>query len=205
MATARFSVLLRNGSHRQLSESGNGPPVQWGQGTPKRYGLALKCDNVAISYAKTPIQIPIPQESPELIDLGIFRPSITLSGIVEHSTGISTDPYMEYVSVVGKSSEYSEVGSGNQNDYTARYYLPYKNVLENACMSWITTTATKLECQIGDVDVPTGSGHTGGSIYEIAIQMARFQQNAAQEDRWAFSIQLIAKAREDFNFDAGTI
>ena len=196
MATARYSVLLRNGSHKQLADSVNSGNY-WGYGTPARYGMALKCDNVAISYAKTPIQIPIPQQSPELIDLGIFRPSITLSGLVDHQTSITANPYMESISVTGKTSEYSE---GTTSDFTAKYYIPYKNVLENACMSWINTTGTNLEVQIGDVDIPTRSNHTGGAIYQIAIQMARFQQNAAQEDRWSFSIQLIAKAREDFGF-----
>ena len=166
----------------------------------QRYGIALKCDSVAINYAKTPIQIPIPQQSPELIDLGIFRPSITLSGIVEHTSGVTTLPFMDYISVTGATSEYSEGGSENTQDYTARYYIPYKNILENIMMSWITTNSTNLELQIGDMDVPTGSGHTGGAVYEIAFQMIRFQQNAAQEDRWAFTIQMVSKAREDFSF-----
>ena len=37
---------------------------------------------MSIQIAKTPIQIPIPQKSPELIDLGIFRPPISINGIV---------------------------------------------------------------------------------------------------------------------------
>ena len=48
--------------------------------------------------------------------------------------------------------------------------------------------------------MPYGSNHTGGANYKVAIQQCRFQQNAAQEDRWTFSMQLIAKAREDYNF-----
>lgn len=222
MADMRYSILLRNGSHKQLADTrytvgGGADGHNWGysdndgstSGT-QRYGIALKCDSVAINYAKTPIQIPIPQESPELIDLGIFRPSITLSGIIDHTSGVTTDPFMSYINVTGKTSEYSEgVSAGDGGtleeqaylaDHTARYYLPYKNVLENVMMSWITTNATKLELQIGDVDIPTGSNHTGGAIYEIAFQMIRFQQNAAQEDRWAFTIQMVSKAREDFSF-----
>ena len=60
MAEPTLAVLLRNGSH-----------------TSATIRYALKCNDVAISYAKTPIQIPIAQQSPELIDLGYFRPSIT--------------------------------------------------------------------------------------------------------------------------------
>ena len=192
----RYSILLRNGSHKQLADSGSSGNY-WGYGTPARYGVALKCDSVAINYAKTPIQIPIPQQSPELIDLGIFRPSITLSGLIDHSSSESANPWMDSISVTGKSSEYSE---GQTADYTAKYYIPYKNILENIMMSWITTNSTQIELQVGDVDIPTGSGHTGGAIYEVAFQMVRFQQNASQEDRWAFTIQMVAKAREDFSF-----
>ena len=216
MAASRFSVLLRNGTHKQLADTRLTQEVtvddvtypignNWGWATPtggsgtKRYGVALKCDNVSISYSKTPIQIPIPQRSPEIIDLGIFRPSITLSGLVE-ATGGGTDPFMEFTDVTSKTSEYSEGGSSNTQDYTARYYLPYKNVLENIIISWIAKNSTDLECQIGDMDVPTGSYATGGANYKIAIQQGRFQQNAAQEDRWQFTMQLIAKAREDFVF-----
>ena len=217
MATiGRFSVLLRNGSHYELYNTRLTSPVtvegitypignNWGwktstggaSGTP-RYGVALKCDNVAIAYSKSPIQIPIPQQSPELIDLGIFRPSITLSGLVDSVANVVADPFMEHVDVTGYTSEYSE--ETLTSAYTARYYLPYKNVLENIAISWINTNSTNLELQIGDMDVPTGSSHTGGANYKVAIQQCRFQQDAAKEDRWTFSMQLIAKAREDYIF-----
>ena len=107
----RFSVLLRNGSHYELYNTRLTTPVtvdgitypignNWGwksnsggnSGT-SRYGVALKCDNVAIAYSKSPIQIPIPQKSPELIDLGIFRPSITLSGLVDSTSNVAADGY----------------------------------------------------------------------------------------------------------------
>ena len=42
-----LAVLLRNGSHADATV---------------RY--ALKCNDIAISISKTPIQIPIPQQSP---------------------------------------------------------------------------------------------------------------------------------------------
>ena len=216
MATiGRFSVLLRIGSHYELANTRLTSPVtvdditypignNWGWATStggsgtKRYGVALKCDNVAIAYSKSPIQIPIPQQSPELIDLGIFRPSITLSGLVDSTSNVAADPFMEHVDISSKTSEYSE--ETLTGDYTARYYLPYKNVLENIVISWINTNSTNLELQVGDMDVPTGSSHTGGSNYKVAIQQCRFQQDAAREDRWTFSMQLVAKAREDHIF-----
>ena len=38
---------------------------------------------------------------------------------------------------------------------------------------------------------------TGGAIYKVAIQQARFQLNAGREDRYDFSLQLVAQSRID--------
>ena len=65
-ATQDLSILIRNGTH-----SGAG------------LRFALKADSFSISYTKTPIQVPIPEQSPEIIDLGIFRPSISINGVVD--------------------------------------------------------------------------------------------------------------------------
>ena len=66
MADPALAVLLRNGNHANATIK-----------------YALKCNDVAISYARTPIQIPIAQQSPEIIDLGFYRPSITVTGLVD--------------------------------------------------------------------------------------------------------------------------
>ena len=66
MAEPTLAVLLRDGPHDSAGI---------------RY--ALKCNDIAISYARTPIQIPIAQQSPELIDLGFVRPSLTCTGTVD--------------------------------------------------------------------------------------------------------------------------
>ena len=71
MAEPELSVLLRNGAHDSTATNNT---------TRVRY--ALQCDNFSIQIAKTPIQIPIPQKSPELVDLGIFRPSISINGLI---------------------------------------------------------------------------------------------------------------------------
>jgi len=66
-----LAVLLRNGTHAAATE---------------RY--ILKCDNASIQVAKTPIQIPIPKQSPQLIDIGVYRPNITLTGVVDTLGGV---------------------------------------------------------------------------------------------------------------------
>jgi len=179
MADPTLAILLRNGSHSTATI---------------RY--ALKCNDVAISYAKTPIQIPIAQQSPELIDLGYFRPSITCTGNVSNS------------------SHFSDGGNDNT---AATYYIPYKNVLEEAVASWLyISSVNSLELEIGDAKFPidsyggytdpdaianrfstTNQHATGGAIYQVAIQQARFSLKAATEDRYEFSLQFVARGRID--------
>jgi len=71
MAEPEIAVLLRTCPHKNVGDSVD------------EFGYALKCDNVSISYTKTPIQIPIPRQSPQLIDIGVYRPSVSLSGVVD--------------------------------------------------------------------------------------------------------------------------
>jgi hypothetical protein len=186
-ATQSLSILLRNGTHTGAS-----------------LRFALKADSFAISYSKTPIQVPIPETSPELIDLGIFRPSISINGIVD-----TVQPSPTSVTINGQT-----------------YYLPFKNWLEEAVYTWIASDATsgQLELEVGDTTYPqtdsstkgyTGtpisintaagalSSWTGGAVYRVAIQMARFQLNPSREDRYDFSMQLVSGAREDWNERAG--
>jgi len=179
-ATQELSILLRNGTHTGASER-----------------FALKADSFAISYSKTPIQVPIPEASPELIDLGIFRPSISLNGVID-----TVQPSPASISINGQT-----------------YYLPFKNWLENVVYDWIASDAAtgQLELEVGDTTHPqTDSGTkgysgtpirintsslsswTGGAVYRVGIQMARFQLNPSKEDRYDFSMQFVAGARQDW-------
>jgi len=177
--TQELSILLRNGTHSNAS-----------------LRFALKADSFAISYSKTPIQVPIPQQSPEIIDLGIFRPSITINGIVD-----TVQPTPNSITI---------------NSQT--YYIPFKNWLENAVYEWIASDATtgQLEIEVGDATWPLHTNEaydsttnklikvsnapewTGGAVYRVAIQQTRFQLNPAREDRYDFSMQMVAGARQDW-------
>ena len=46
--------------------------------------LALKVDQVSLSYSRKPIHIAIPFSEPQIFDLGTTRPSITLSGVIDN-------------------------------------------------------------------------------------------------------------------------
>ena len=67
---SEIAIFLRNGPHSSATE---------------RY--ALKAEDVSIQIAKTPVQIPVTRNDPELIDIGFYRPSITVSGIIDNIGG----------------------------------------------------------------------------------------------------------------------
>ena len=94
MASPVLGVLLRNCQHDNNDTS------------TSKVRFVLQCDNFAVQIARTPIQMPIPGNSPELMDFGIFRPSLSISGMVP---------------TVGGESEVNAAGlSGQSNiDYFA--------------------------------------------------------------------------------------
>lgn len=277
-----LAVLLRNCKHAFGAANSVADAT-----SPTNERYALKCDTFTIQMAKTPIQIPIPQQSPELIDLGIFRPSISIGGLVDTigqdtshtiytagtaaqsattvqgyntawtssmlgstvtfdsgggggtisavnvgsqqltvstSTTVNTGTYtilqshyanMEYIDV---SRRYFPDNS-TYADKSNRYYIPYKNALEEIAYKWIASQDTALEIEIGDSNytrynrsaepnsadpastaISGTNNETGGGVYKVAIQQARFQVDPATEDRWSFQMQFVAEAREDVSF-----
>ena len=207
----QLAVLLRNGKHYSTTAS---------ERATIRY--ALQCDTFAVNVTKTPIQIPIPQQSPELIDLGIFRPAITISGVIDNvGASTSTTSNVENMPVIAVTRKYwaGSTNPGNYSDSAQNYYIPYKNALEEAVYKWMASEDQQLELEVGDANFPRynraidedpngtavlASGtntETGGGLYVEAIQSCRFQQDAAQEDRWSFQMQFVAKSRADVEFD----
>jgi len=219
MANPTLAVLLRNGSHLNASI---------------RY--ALKCNDIAISYARTPIQIPISQASPELIDLGFIRPSLTCTGVVDtigeditnlglnpgsspnHAAGTAGMAWFEYTRISVSHSSNAVAWDDGGHPSSKKYYIPYKNALEEAVGSWLYLgTQTPLQVEIGDSKFPIDSydGYldpdnavtrydddynlhaTGGGIYGCAIQQGRFSLNAAREDRYDFTLQFVITRRLD--------
>jgi hypothetical protein len=208
MADPSLAVLLRNGNHATATIK-----------------YALKCNDVAISYARTPIQIPIAQQSPEIIDLGFYRPSITVTGLVDTVGGDSSNTTLGFAGMesitytrgaTSATTVFSDGGSGSAQTY----YIPYKNALEEAVANWLFLGGSQtIQLEIGDAKYPIssyggylgtlGAGSpvqrfsvasqhaTGGAIYDVAIQQGRFSLNAAKEDRYDFSLQFVATSRID--------
>jgi len=179
-----LAVLVRTCKHTSIPSTP----------TATNFGYALKCDNVAISYTKTPIQVPIPQQSPELIDIGVYRPSVSLSGVVETVGGnlSETTTYFEGMA----SMMFTRTTGYGASSSAKKYFLPYKNKLEDFTTEFVYSAETPLELEWGDAAVPIGTNHTGGAVYLVALQQARFQVDAAKEDRYTFSMQFVVSARK---------
>jgi|10_taG_2_1085330.scaffolds.fasta_scaffold00137_6 hypothetical protein len=197
-----LAILLRNGTHSDTATD------------KATIRLALKCENIAVNLARTPIQVPIPTNKPELIDLGIVRPSISISGLVDNlgtdtTNTTDTDSVTSTAYTSGSNSislaamasitvTYNTVAvnSHDGNADTLKYYIPYKNFLEEFCCETMYSDDTPLEIHIGDPTQRISSGSTettGGSIYKVAVQSCNFTQVPALEDRWQFAIQFVAK------------
>ena len=189
MAEANLSVLLRNGIH---DDDG-------GAGAATIY-YALKCENITINYGRTPIQIAIPQNTPDIVDLGIVRPTVSISGLID---AVGGDPS----NTTNGSASISTAGMASFNytfnSDTITYFIPYKNALEDFIASELFTDDSPLEIQIGDPTQPISSGvneSTGGAIYKVAVQSANFSHVPAMEDRYSFAIQFVATAAQHVTF-----
>jgi len=144
----------------------------------KRY--ALKTDAFGVTIAKTPIQIPFPQTSPELIEIGMFRPSITVSGTVDRDQ--STTPEV----VTGPAK-----GNSSDGDKT-NYFVPTQKQLE----TFATETVFDSNNTPIQLIVQTAAGTVYGT-YEVALTQARFDLAPGTEDRFSFSLAFSAKDRQE--------
>ena len=169
-----LSVLLRDGTHA-------GATIR----------LALKAEQVSISITKTPIVIPVARSTPTILDLGISRPAITISGLVD---------------TVGGDESNNDTNFWDMESLTVsgqKYYIPYKNYLENKLITWVSSASVDLQLEIGDATQPdwtSNTASTGGGIYKVAVQQVQFSVAPAMEDRWVYSVQFVAKLREGVSF-----
>ena len=202
-----LSVLLRSGDHGATAAS--------------VVRLALKCDQVTVAIARSPIQIGFPNGEPITFDLGINRPSVTISGIIDSVGGDTTNTThaaesapggqwyggMEKITLTGPNTAFSAWNEARD------YFIPYKNYLEEKLVTWSTMSGVDLQLEIGNAQYPTyrkaGDGDrlvsgdtTGGAIYKVVVGTMQFMQAPGTEDRWTFSIQFPAKTRTDTVFQS---
>ena len=200
-----LSILLRNCDHNANATST----------TLIRY--ALQVEDFSVSYARTPIQLPLMGASPELIDLGVTRPSISISGIIE-TVGPATTTTAGYENMSSINVTRKYWNGSSYTDATCTYYIPYKNVLERAINVWTFDEGSPLQLEVGDANFPeyntsavknsSGSNapsgtnsETGGALYKVAIQQGRFSLSPGREDRYEFQMQFVCESRADIKFE----
>ena len=116
---ADIAVLFRNGPHALA--------------TKIRY--ALKCSDVAVQVTKTPIQIPVARLSPILLDIGMFRPSITLTGIVDGSS-VNTNT--------------TKTGGDSVIDFEGMEIIPHTN--KHVATTLTAASGTGVTCSVANVN-----------------------------------------------------
>jgi|10_taG_2_1085330.scaffolds.fasta_scaffold02352_7 hypothetical protein len=183
-----LSILLRDGKHVSCTTR-----------------FALLADRFSFTMGRTPILIPIPLSRPSLIDIGTVRPNMTLSGIVD-TQGLpnQSDKTTNFM----RTTDYTLYNSATSVKYsTQTYYHPYKNVLEDfVYYTNYDEKNTPIEIEVLGPSstpdnryhtIPAGVDHTGGAIYNAAIQSIAFNLNASKEDRYDFQMALVATTRLD--------
>ena len=194
-----LSILLRDGDHGSATK------------TPAVNRFALQADRFSFTMTKTPIQIPIPQNRPSLVDLGVTRPNISISGVVDT---VGLPDIDDRVTNFLQTIDYTLYNTPTDKIFSSmRYYVPYKNVLEDFVYYVHFSSGDKpLQLEILGQDPPiepnsfttpnyhtkaTGLNHTGGAIYNVAIQNASFNLSAGKENRYDFSLSFVATTRLD--------
>ena len=199
-----LQVLLRTGNHGAAA----GAVIR----------LALKCEQITVGIQRNPIQVGLPNGEPITFDLGINRPSLTVSGLIDTVGGdpsqttntpesVAGGQYyggMEKMSITGPNEAFSAWNVARD------YYIPYKNYLEGKLVTWSSISGLDVQVEVGDAQYPlwgrSGDGDavtgetTGGAIYHCVVGSIQFTLAPGTEDRWAFSIQFPCKTRSDIAF-----
>ena len=134
--------------------------------------FALKTEDIAIQIARTPLQIPVPQGSPFIFDIGSYRPSITLSGVVDD---------------VDTADSISFDGSGS--DLT--YYVPTMYQLQVLATDWIHRQSTQFVYILHSNYDGSSAATQFYDKYECAIQQCRLNLQAGTESKWDYTLQFV--------------
>ena len=149
--------------------------------------LALKCEQLSISFQKSPLVVAITRD-PSLTDYALTnRPSITISGTIENSANFPD------------SNTSNRWGMEELTINSQTYYVPYKNYLEDFLLDTkVDASTTEMQLEIGDATTPistSGADATGGSVYAVIAQQFQFTMLPGMEDRWMFTLSFVAGSR----------
>jgi len=176
-SSTQFDTIVRGVNNTNIKAHSNDTAITG----IRRY--ALKADSFGVSIQKTPIQIPFPQNSPEIIELGMFRPSITVTGTVDRDQ--ATTPQVVTGPAKGNSSD------GNKTNY----FVPTQKQLESFATDVIYDDSdTPIQLVVQSLGEDDGTVY---ATYEVAISQARFDLAPGTEDRFQFSLSFVAKDRQE--------
>ena len=182
-SSTQFDTIVRGVNNTNIKAHSNDTAITG----IRRY--ALKADSFGVSITKTPIQIPFPQNSPELIELGMFRPNITVSGTVDRDQADTPE------FVTGPTKGFNNGGGtaiANLDPYHNKYYVPTQKQLE----SFVTDSVYDDGSTPLQLIVQTEAGTTYAT-YEVAVSQCRFDLAPGTEDRYSFSLSFVAKDRQE--------
>jgi len=190
-STTQFTTITRGVNNTNIKAHADDSPSTLAA-SPNLTGVrryALKADSFGVSISKTPIQIPFPQNSPELLELGMFRPTITVSGTIDRDQADTPE------TVIGPSKGFFD-GSGSAitdlDPYHQTYYVPTQKQLE----SFVTDSVYDDGSTPLQLIVQTEAGTTYAT-YEVAVSQCRFDLAPGTEDRYSFSLSFVAKDRQE--------
>ena len=136
----------------------------------------LKVEDIAVQIARTPLQIPVPQASPFIFDIGSYRPSLTLSGTLDD---------------VDTNDSSSFNGSGS----ALTYYVPTQFQLLTAATDWVHRQQNQYVYILhSNYDGTSGSTQFFDK-YECAIQQFRCNLTAGTETFWEYTLQFVLNRR----------
>jgi hypothetical protein len=136
----------------------------------------LKAEDIALQVARTPLQIPVPQGSPFIFDIGSYRPSLTISGTLDD---------------VNTGDQLSFNGSG-----TARtYYVPTQYQLLTASMEWVHRQGAQYVYILHSNYDGSAAATQYFDKYECAIQQIRCNLSGGTESRWEYTLQFVLNKR----------
>ena len=138
--------------------------------------FALKAEDVAIQVARTPLQIPVPQASPFIFDIGSYRPSLTISGTLDDVNTADSESF-----------------DGSGGDQT--YYGPTQFQLLTAATDWVHRQGNQFVYVLHSNYDGAASGTQYFDKYACAIQQFRCNLTAGTETFWEYTIQFVLNRR----------
>jgi len=149
MAAQNLNVFLRNTS------------------TTEKY--ALQVEKITIAIQKNPVQIAAPKMSPYLFDLGIYKPVITLVGVVDDQSSGSTIGI-----TLDKGSE--------------TFRIPTAYQMHRMSTDWWYDSGQAVYLYILN---PDNGNYVSFFRYTSALQHAALDYQAASEERPSFSMAFV--------------